>query len=69
MNFAREESRRELRGLIAGLAEKMHERGDPWVLKDCTSREDSWYHRHWRQQQKKKEKENAEEKKETVEKK
>ena len=47
----------------------MHARGDPWVLKDCTSREDSWYHRHLKQQQKKKEKESAEEKKETVEKK
>ena len=69
MNFAREESRKELRSLIAGLAEKMHARGDPWVLKDCTSREDSWYHRHLKQQQKKKEKDSAEEKKETVEKK
>lgn len=63
MNFNREESRKELRSLIAGLAEKMHQRGDPWVLKDCTSREDSWYHRHLKQ------KRNAEEKKETVEKK
>lgn len=63
MNFNREDSRKELRSLIAKLAEKMHERGDPWVLKDCTSREDSWYHRHLRQ------KKTTEEKKETVEKK
>ena len=63
MNFNAPDSRKELRQLIASLAEKMHQRGDAWVLKDCTSREDSWYNRHLRQ------KKHGEEKKELLEKK
>ena len=54
MNFSTDEAKQELRGLIASLATKMHERGDKWLLKDCTIREDSWYHRHSRPKNKEK---------------
>ena len=46
MNFHSAEKKAELRELIKRLADKMHERGDEWLLKDCTTREDSWYNRH-----------------------
>ena len=42
------EEKDKLREMIQSLAEKMHERKDPWILKDCTAREDSWYNRHLR---------------------
>lgn len=45
MNFNSPEKKEELRELIHRLADKMHERGDEWLLKDCTVREDSWYNR------------------------
>ena len=48
MNFNSPEKKEELRELIHRLADKMHERGDEWLLKDCTVREDSWYNRHLR---------------------
>ena len=48
MNFNSPEKKEELRDLIHRLADKMHERGDEWLLKDCTVREDSWYNRHLR---------------------
>ena len=48
MNFNSPEKKEELRELIHRLADKMHERGDEWLLKDCTAREDSWYNRHLR---------------------
>ena len=46
MNFHSAKKKAELRELIKRLADKMHERGDEWLLKDCTTREDSWYNRH-----------------------
>lgn len=46
MSFHSAEKKAELRELIKRLADKMHERGDEWLLKDCTTREDSWYNRH-----------------------
>ena len=46
MSFHSTEKKAELRELIKRLADKMHERGDEWLLKDCTTREDSWYNRH-----------------------
>lgn len=48
MNFNSPEKKEELRELIRRLADKMHGRGDEWLLKDCTVREDSWYNRHLR---------------------
>lgn len=45
MNFNSPEKKEELRELIHRLADKMHGRGDEWLLKDCTVREDSWYNR------------------------
>lgn len=46
MNLNTEEGREQLRALIRSLGEKMRERGDAWLLKDCTTRKDSWYNRH-----------------------
>ena len=65
MNFNSEESREQLRELIGRLAEKMHARGDPWLLKGSTAREDSWYNRHLRKT--KEEKKESIVKKETME--
>ena len=68
MNFNSEESREKLRELIGRLAEKMHARGDPWLLKGSTAREDSWYNRHMRKtKEEKKEKKESVVKKETME--
>jgi len=68
MNFNSEESREKLRELIGQLAEKMHARGDPWLLKGSTAREDSWYNRHLRKmKEEKKEKKESVVKKETME--
>ena len=53
MNLNLPEGRTQLRELIRTLGEKMRERGDAWLLKDCTTREDSWYNRHLRLQKKK----------------
>ena len=62
MNFKTDEGKKELRDLIKTLAEKMHARGDKWLLKDSTNREDSWYNRHLRPKNKeKKEKVNEKE--------
>ena len=58
MNFNSEESREKLRELIGQLAEKMHARGDPWLLKGSTAREDSWYNRHLRKMKEEKKVEN-----------
>ena len=68
MNFNSEESREKLRELIGQLAEKMHARGDPCLLKGSTAREDSWYNRHLRKmKEEKKEKKESVVKKETME--
>ena len=53
MNLNTDEGREQLRVLIRSLGEKMRERGDAWLLKDCTTREDSWYNRHIKLQKKK----------------
>ena len=53
MNLNLPEGRTQLRELIRTLGEKMRERGDAWLLKDCTTREDSWYNRHLKQLKKK----------------
>lgn len=53
MNLNTDEGREQLRALIRSLGEKMRERGDAWLLKDCTTREDSWYNRHIKLQKKK----------------
>ena len=53
MNINTDEGREQLRVLIRSLGEKMRERGDAWLLKDCTTREDSWYNRHIKLQKKK----------------
>ena len=57
MNLNLPEGRTQLRELIRTLGEKMRERGDAWLLKDCTTREDSWYNRHLKQLKTEKEKE------------
>ena len=67
MNFNSEESREQLRELIGRLAEKMHAKGDPWLLKDSTAREDSWYNRHLGKEKKEKEKKESVVKKEKKE--
>ena len=41
----------------------MHERGDKWLLKDCTKRDDSWYNRHKRTEKKLDEKKEIEDRK------
>lgn len=61
MNFNSEESREKLRELIHRLAEKMHAKGDPWLLKGSTAHVDSWYNRHLRKM-----KEEKKEKKESI---
>ena len=53
MNLNTDEGREQLRVLIRSLGEKRRERGDAWLLKDCTTREDSWYNRHIKLQKKK----------------
>lgn len=53
MNLNTDEGREQLRVLIRSLGEKMRERDDAWLLKDCTTREDSWYNRHIKLQKKK----------------
>ena len=53
MNLNTDEGREQLRVLIRSLGVKMRERGDAWLLKDCTTREDSWYNRHIKLQKKK----------------
>ena len=53
MNLNTDEGREQLRALIRSLGEKMRGRGDAWLLKDCTTREDSWYNRHIKLQKKK----------------
>ena len=56
MNFNNKEDKDKLRKLIAVLAEKMHGIEDPWLLKDCTARSDSWYNRHNKTKEKMEEK-------------
>lgn len=63
MNLNLPEGRTQLRELIRTLGEKMRERGDQWLLKDCTTREDSWYNRHMKLLKKKAEKEDMEKEK------
>ena len=63
MNFSSKENKMKLKEMIKQLANKMHERGDKWLLKDCTKRDDSWYNRHKRTEKKFDEKKEIEDRK------
>lgn len=46
MRLVTEEDKMEARELIGHLSQVMEERGDNWVLEDCTLMKTSWYRRY-----------------------
>ena len=47
MRLGTKSEKDEVRELVSRLRVIMSGRGDPWVLRGCTTLQSSWYRRHW----------------------